>query len=53
MNGRSGYVTIFTGPMFSGKSMRLIQQANSAERGGKEVLAVKPEIDTRDSDQSR
>ncbi|PSO45730.1 MAG: hypothetical protein BRC25_01190 [Parcubacteria group bacterium SW_6_46_9] len=51
MNGRSGYVTIFTGPMFSGKSMRLIQHANSAERGGKEVLAVKPETDTRDSDQ--
>jgi thymidine kinase len=46
-----GHVTVFTGPMFSGKSMRLIQQANSAERGGKEVLAVKPEIDTRDSDQ--
>jgi len=51
MQNGSGHVTVFTGPMFSGKSMQLIQQANSAERSGKGVLAVKPKIDTRDSDQ--
>lgn len=43
-------VTTFVGPMFSGKSLRLIQQAHRAIRGGKDVLAVKPKTDTRDSD---
>jgi thymidine kinase len=48
MSNGVGKVTIFVGPMFSGKSGRLITQANSAIRANKSVLAVKPEIDTRD-----
>ncbi len=46
-----GFVTIFAGPMFSGKSGSLITQANSAVRANKSVLAVKPSIDTRDKAQ--
>lgn len=48
MSNGAGFVTLFAGPMFSGKSGRLITQANSAIRANKSVLAVKPKVDTRD-----
>lgn len=48
MSNGAGQITVFVGPMFSGKSGRLITQANSAVRANKSVLAVKPQIDTRD-----
>lgn len=51
MHSTINSVTVFTGPMFSGKSGSLITQANSAIRANKTVLAVKPEIDTRDKDE--
>lgn len=48
MSNTIGQVTVFVGPMFSGKSGRLITQVNSAVRANKSVLAIKPMVDTRD-----
>jgi thymidine kinase len=48
MHDSTNGVTVFTGPMFSGKFGSLITRANSAIRADKTVLAVKPETDTRD-----
>lgn len=44
---KKGYLTIFAGPMFSGKTTKLIKLVEILEGKGKKVLTVKPSIDTR------
>lgn len=44
-------LTIYAGPMFSGKSTNLIAEAAIAEEEGKKVVAIKPLIDERYSKQ--
>lgn len=44
---KKGYLTIFAGPMFSGKTTKLIKLVEILETLGKKVLTVKPSIDTR------
>lgn len=41
------YIEFITGPMFSGKTIKLITIANNALREKKAVLVIKPEIDDR------
>src|SRR2546430_897590 len=42
-----GSITVYTGPMFSGKSKALIARLETKERAHKRVLIVKPIIDNR------
>lgn len=46
INGNPGIV-IYYGPMFSGKSDELITEANRAEYGHQEVLAIVPRVGSR------
>lgn len=47
-DGKSGLITVITGPMFSEKSGELIKRCKKLERyGHKKVIAFKPSIDTR------
>ena len=43
-------ITIYTGPMFSGKTTSLIAETQLAIEAGKKVLAIKPKIDKRFSE---
>lgn len=45
-----GKLTIVTGPMYSGKTEKILQLINKAEYRGKTVLAVKYKLDNRYSD---
>ena len=42
-----GSITVYTGPMFSGKTQALMARLRSKERAHKKVLVVKPELDDR------
>jgi thymidine kinase len=42
-----GSLTIYTGPMFSGKTQALMARLQSKQRAHKKVLVVKPELDDR------
>ena len=44
-------IEVICGPMYSGKSEELIRRLTRAHLGQKNVLAIKPEIDNRYSDQ--
>ncbi|MBI3981245.1 hypothetical protein HY345_04570 [Candidatus Microgenomates bacterium] len=44
---KKGHLTIFAGPMFSGKTTKLIKLVEILQQNGKKVLTVKPSIDTR------
>lgn len=44
---KKGELTIFAGPMFSGKTTKLIKLVEILKNQGKKVLTVKPSIDTR------
>lgn len=44
---KKGTLTIFAGPMYSGKTTKLIKLAEVLQKAGKKVLTVKPSIDTR------
>lgn len=44
---RAAPITVFTGPMFSGKSDALILKLVRRERAKKKILVVKPKRDTR------
>lgn len=44
---KKGKLTIFAGPMFSGKTTKLIMLVEILEKLGKKVLVAKPSIDTR------
>lgn len=46
-----GSIEVITGPMFSGKSDELIRRLRAAQ-GDQQVIAFKPQIDTRYSDHS-
>lgn len=41
------YLTVITGPMFSGKTEELIRRLRRYQHARKKILAVKPAIDTR------
>lgn len=43
----SGKIEVFIGPMFSGKTERMIQRINSARASGEHVQIFYPKIDTR------
>ncbi|MBI3385745.1 thymidine kinase [Candidatus Gottesmanbacteria bacterium] len=43
----SGKLTVIAGPMFSGKTSKLVAMAEVFSRMGYKVLTVKPKIDTR------
>lgn len=47
MTGRSGRIIAITGPMFSGKTSRLIEFLEREELAGRSVVLFKPEIDNR------
>src|SRR5919201_5904193 len=40
-------ITVYTGPMFSGKTQALMARLQSKKRAHKNVLVVKPAIDNR------
>jgi thymidine kinase len=40
-------ITVYTGPMFSGKTQALMARLQSKQRAHKKVLVVKPELDDR------
>src|SRR5258705_544995 len=42
-----GSITIYTGPMFSGKTQALMARLQSKQRAHKNVLVVKPALDDR------
>jgi thymidine kinase len=42
-----GSITVYTGPMFSGKTQALMARLQSKERAHRKVLVVKPELDDR------
>lgn len=44
---KKGLLTIFAGPMYSGKTTKLIKLVEVLKDDGKKVLTVKPNIDTR------
>ncbi|MCL5675616.1 MAG: hypothetical protein M1120_00635 [Patescibacteria group bacterium] len=44
---KKAILTIFAGPMYSGKTTKLIKLAEVLEAKGQKVLTVKPAIDTR------
>ena len=44
---KSGKLTVFAGPMFSGKTTKLIKLVEILENLGQKVLVAKPSIDTR------
>lgn len=47
-DGKSGFVTVITGPMFSEKSGELIKRCKKLQRyGHKKVITFKPSIDVR------
>jgi thymidine kinase len=43
---KKGKLTVVAGPMFSGKTTKLVAMVNVFERMGFRVLTVKPSIDT-------
>lgn len=43
-----GDINVFTGPMKSGKSQKIINEANRQKIAGKKIQMFKPKIDTRD-----
>ncbi|MBX4189842.1 thymidine kinase [Candidatus Parcubacteria bacterium] len=47
MQEQRGRITVFTGPMFSGKSTSLMAYLEKKERAHKKILVVKPDIDNR------
>lgn len=47
MNKECGSITVFTGPMFSGKSKALMARLETKQRAHKKVLIIKPDIDDR------
>ena len=47
---QTGAITVFIGPMFSGKSDMLIGEILSAQRRKKRILLIKPVQDTRSGD---
>jgi thymidine kinase len=42
-----GSITVYTGPMFSGKTQALMARLQSKQRAHRKVLVVKPELDDR------
>lgn len=42
-----GSLTVITGPMFAGKTSRLIELAHAAHTTGRDVFAFKSSLDTR------
>jgi thymidine kinase len=42
-----GSITVYTGPMFSGKTQALMARLQSKQRAHKNVLVVKPALDDR------
>ena len=50
MAQKSGRITVYTGPMFSAKSELLIRELGLARIVGEEILAIKPRVDNRTSD---
>ena len=46
-----GSITVFTGPMFSGKSEALLARLKRASYARKKVLVVKPKKDLRTEDE--
>jgi thymidine kinase len=42
-----GSITVYTGPMFSGKTQALLARLQSKQRAHRRVLVVKPELDDR------
>ena len=44
---QTGTITVFTGPMFSGKSKALMARLETKQRAHKKVLVVKPFLDDR------
>ncbi|QUH21953.1 thymidine kinase [Alkaliphilus sp. B6464] len=50
-DGKSGFITVITGPMFAEKSGELVNRCKKEEKyGGKKVIAFKPSNDNRFSD---
>ncbi|VVB76916.1 Thymidine kinase [uncultured archaeon] len=47
MDGKSGSIIAITGPMFSGKTSRLIEFLEREARSGKKIILFKPDIDKR------
>jgi thymidine kinase len=47
MDITNGYLTLILGPMFSGKSTKLIQYINKYKTLNKKMLIIKPSIDNR------
>ena len=47
---KSGYLNLIIGPMFSGKSSKLIQYIRKYKTLGYNMLVIKPNIDTRYTD---
>ncbi|OGN14406.1 MAG: hypothetical protein A3J47_03130 [Candidatus Yanofskybacteria bacterium RIFCSPHIGHO2_02_FULL_43_22] len=44
---QTGSITVFTGPMFSGKSKALMARLETKQRAHKKVLIIKPLLDVR------
>lgn len=51
INQQSGWIEVICGGMFSGKTEELIRRANRAKIAGQKVVVVKPQIDTRYSEE--
>ena len=47
MGEARGSITVFTGPMFSGKSKALMARLETKQRAHKKVLIIKPALDNR------
>lgn len=43
----NGLITVITGPMFAGKTKKLIEYYHNLKKTGKKILAFKPVIDKR------
>ncbi len=50
--GRSGYIEVICGSMFSGKTEELIRRLNRARIAKQKVEIFKPEVDTRYADEN-
>jgi len=46
-DARLGHLEVICGPMFAGKTTRLMQRLSELRDGGRKVLAVKPSLDQR------
>lgn len=44
---KGGFVEVFTGPMYAGKTKMFIERLTRAKLAGKSVLVIKPNIDNR------